>query len=126
MLGLSPWLSPLSVTLLSSSNMHPTNADLKKSFDDHARHDALFQSETGKVHQSILDSLKSLHDKLNPDHEDYINRHIETELKEMKTQMQPLIEIYNGFVFGRKALIWTAGSVGAVSVLAAAVKFFKI
>lgn len=104
----------------------PTNADLKHSFEEHARHDELFQDETRKTDQSILDSLASLHNKLNPEHEDYINKHIEQELAEMKSKMEPLLEIYNGFIFGRKALIWTAGTVGAITALAAAVKFFKI
>lgn len=88
----------------------PTNADLQKSFDEHARHDAKFQDDTRETDLHIQDTLRLILERLDS----------------MEKKMEPLLEIYNGFVFGRKALIWTAGTVGAITALVAAIKIFRL
>jgi len=104
--------------------MEPTNADLQKSFDDHAAHDEAFQTTSTatstETSNAILRSLEELHEKFG---------HMEQRLDSIETKIEPLIEIYNGFVFGRKAVIWTAGGVGGITVITgaivAALKYIK-
>jgi Mg2+ and Co2+ transporter CorA len=88
----------------------PTNADIVKAFNDHSKEDHKFQEETRETDLHIQDTLRLILERLDS----------------MEKKMEPLLEIYNGFIFGRKALIWTAGTIGAITAIAAAVRFFKI
>lgn len=100
--------------------MEPTNADLKKAFEDHAAHDEASQMTSTETSNAILKSLEELHEKFG---------HMEQRLDSIETKIEPLVELYNGFVFGNKALKWLAGVVGALVVITGAavavVKYLK-
>lgn len=90
----------------------------------HSRDDGEFQAKTRRTDVSIQHLLQSITNKLDQKHPDYINRNVEERLGTMEKKMEPLLEIYNGFIFGRKAVIWTSGAVGAIALIVGAVVAF--
>jgi len=100
--------------------MEPTNADIRKDFQHHAEEDHKFQSKSTETSDAILKSLEELHEKFG---------HMEQRLDSIETKIEPLVELYNGFVFGNNALKWLAGVIGALVVITGAavavVKFLK-
>ncbi len=100
--------------------MEPTNADIMSDFLHHAEEDHKFQVKSTETSDAILKSLDGLHEKLGQ---------MEQRLDSIETKIEPLVELYNGFVFGNKALKWLAGVIGAILVITGAavamVKFLK-
>ncbi len=92
--------------------MEPTNADIRADFQHHTEENYKFQEETRLTDKSILDSLASIHEKI-----ELINGRLDS----IETKMEPMVELYNGFVFGNKALKWLAGVIGAMVVITGAV-----
>lgn len=91
--------------------MEPTNADIREDFKPHAEEDHRFQVKSTETSDAILKSLEELHEKFG---------HMEQRLDSIENKMEPLIELYNGFVFGNKALKWLAGVIGALLVITGA------
>jgi len=81
---------------------------LHNDFLEHAKEDARFQG-------SLLETLEGIKNKLDPDHESYINKKIEEDIKIMKDQMEPLLLTYNGIQFGRQFIVGVSGVVVALA-----------
>lgn len=80
---------------------------LHQTLKDHVDPDARFQDGIDKT-------LKLILNKLDPDHDDYINRNLENDMKVMKEQVEPLLLAYNSIVFTRKLIIGVSGFVVAL------------
>jgi len=98
----------------------PTNADINAIFHLHAEEDHRFQDETRLNHEETKGTLALILVEL---------RELKGEVAEIKTNMAPILELYEGLVFGSGALKWTSGIVLAITVIIgsgiAVVKYLK-
>jgi len=127
----------MELTIVFMDNDHPTNADLKRSFDEHAKHDEAFQKESREVDKGIQDSLALILNKLDPDHKEYILKNAESRIGNIENKLDPehhdyilhdtneqmkvFNDIKNGIVFARNALIWISGGIAACAIIAGSV-----
>ena len=96
---------------------YPTNADLKRSFDEHARHDEKFKQETRVVDKDIQDTLKEILGRLSD---------IDKKIEDMGASLKTWEEVRDGLIFGRKALLWTAGIIIALgSIVGGIIGFIR-
>lgn len=105
----------------------PTNADIREDFKHHAEDDHKFQEKSTETDSKILELLYSLKEEMALLKEE-ISRHGDR-LGNIENKIEPLVELYNGFRFGDKALKWLAGVIGALVVITGAavavIKFLK-
>lgn len=88
----------------------PTNKDIVDAFTEHSKEDHKFQEETRETDLHIQDTLKL----------------ILVRLDSIEEKLEPIVKIYNGIVFSRQALVWTAGIAVAIGAIAGAVKVFGL
>lgn len=90
---------------------------LTGAFKDHAREDAQFQAESMHVHKSMQESMEKILNKLDPKHEDYINKGIEERITVMESKLDQVWGLFQGLSFSGKAIKYTAGVVVALAAI---------
>lgn len=109
--------------LVHTNDINPTNAEIREDFRIHAIEDHAFQDETRTNHEETKDTLAVILAEVRELRSEISN--VKAEVAETRADIKPLLEILNGFIFGRKALIWTAGIAGAITAIVVAIKLLK-
>ena len=81
---------------------------VKRFLDDHEEKDNARFGEVTDALEKIHKSLDSVHVRLGG---------MEKTLEDQDNKLELLMRLYNGFQFGRAAILWTAGIVGGLSVI---------
>lgn len=90
---------------------------LSDAFKDHAREDSQFQAESHRVHKNMEESMRLILNKLDPKHEDYINRGIEDRITVMESKLDQVWGLFQGLSFSGRAIKYTAGIVVAMAAI---------
>ena len=106
--------------------------------DDRAEDDEKFRQEVRRTDTNMQETLEKILTKLDPGHEDYINRAIENKLdpdheeyilRETNEKVDQLWVLFQGLSFAGNAIKYTAGIVAGLSVIIvsvfAAIRFIK-
>lgn len=95
----------------------PTNADLKEAFEAHAKHDENFQRECRETDEHMKESLQLIMNRLDPGHEDYINRTLEGRLENVEKKTELMYTLFQGLSFGGKAILYTSSIVAGIAII---------
>lgn len=103
--------------------------ELRVSFDAHVDEKNKFQDESLEAIQSLRLSVEQILNKLDPKHDDYINKEIESRITTMESKLDQVWGLFQGLSFSGKAIKYTAGVVVAfaaiVTSLFALIRFVK-